>query len=195
MNMIIEKAKEYCLKIIADHEDIYNLVSHLPEAEKWAIKLLKRFPEADPEIVLLSVWLHDVSHYVGDLESDHAIRSEKMASEFLQQNGYPKDKMGQVLHCVRAHRCRDVQPETLEAKLMACIDSASHMTDYCYINIVQNGRFDYAYGKMDRDYRDVGLFPEIQKELAPIHNAWGKLIREYEKLGVVKNRTNHSYKA
>ncbi len=138
---IVEKAKEYCLGIIEKSDDIYDLDRHLPEAERWAKKIMAGYPEADREVVLLIVWLHDISHYVGDKGTDHAARSEKMAEEFLKKNKYDPEKMRQVLHGVRSHRNRDIAPETLEAKIFACADSASHMTDICYLDIAQTGRF------------------------------------------------------
>lgn len=183
---IVEKAKDYCLNIIENSDDIYDLDRHLPEAERWAKKIMQGHLEADQEVVLLIVWLHDVSHYVGDKGTDHAVRSEKMAEEFLKKHKYNPEKMKAVLHGVRSHRCRDVQPETLEAKIFACADSASHMTDICYLDIAQTGRFKYLSGKIERDYRDVSLFPEIQRLLTPLHESWRDLIKNYEALHLTK---------
>ena len=185
---IVQKAKEYCLDVVSSHEDIFDLKSHIPEAEKWAKLILADHPKANEEVVLLSVWLHDVSHYVGDRDSDHAVRSEKMAREFLAKEGYFADKIEKVASCVRSHRCRDIQPETVEGKIMACADSASHMTDHCYIDVMHRGRFDYASGKIERDYRDVGLFPEVQAKLTPLYNCWKKLLEEYQKLGIANEK-------
>jgi hypothetical protein len=107
----------------------------------------------------------------------------------LEKENFPKEKMEKVLHCVRAHRCRDVMPESLEAKIMACIDSASHMTDFSiYSSMAKNdkesGEKFRVYAKMERDWRDVSTFPEIKKELEPLYDAWKKLIKEYEKINL-----------
>jgi len=182
---IEEKAKKYCLSIIDESDDIFSLATHLPEAEKWANKICDLHPEADREVVLLIVWLHDVSHYVGDRDTDHAVRSEKMAEEFLGENKYNSEKLKQVLHGVRSHRNRDVAPETLEAKIFACADSASHMTDILYLDMIGQGKFKAVTAKMERDFRDVSMFPEVQKKLAPIHDIWKKFVFEYEKLDLV----------
>jgi len=186
MNEIIEKAKENFFQMIDDFgSDPYHLRSHVPEVEKWAKHLLKRFP-ADSEVVLLAVWMHDLGHYPIPTEIDHAIRSEEKAKEFLEKLNYPKDKMDKVLHCVRAHRCRDVMPKSVEAKIIACIDSASHMTDSMYFDMAkddkENKRAFRVYAKMERDFRDVGIFPEIQQELKDLIETWRKLIQIYEKI-------------
>ncbi|MFA4995692.1 MAG: HD domain-containing protein [Patescibacteria group bacterium] len=178
---MIEKAKKLFFKTIKADIDIYGLLEHVPEAEKWAKKMCGTYPDADREVVLLSVWLHDIAYYPVD-EIDHAVKSEKMAREFLKKENYPKDKMGKVLHCVRSHRDRDIKPETLEAKIMACVDSASHMTDSMYANIIRDGHADYVFGKLERDYRDISKFPEVQKELQDVYEKWKALLNALAKI-------------
>jgi hypothetical protein len=56
MKSIIEKAQAIFLKMVNDFgSDPFHLLSHVPEAEKWAKFMLKKYPEADKEIVLLAV--------------------------------------------------------------------------------------------------------------------------------------------
>lgn len=184
---IIEKAKEKFRAMIADFgSDPYHLGSHVPEVEKWAKKLLKKYPEADEEAVIISAWLHDVGHYPIPTEEDHAIRGEAIAWEFLKNENYPEERIEKVLHCVRSHRCKDVQPETIEAKIIAFADSVSHMTDSMYFEMAKESkelkRPYEVYGKMERDFRDAGIFPEMQAEVKEIYENWKKLIESYEKL-------------
>ena len=166
--------------------DPYRLLPHVPEVERWARYMVKKYPEADEETILLSVWLHDIGHYPLPTEIDHAVRGEERARVFLKQENYPRDRMDKVLHCVRSHRCRDVIPDSLEAKIIACIDSASHMTDPMYLAVArddkENKREFRAYAKMDRDFRDLAAFPEIQDELKDLYEAWKALIKAYEKI-------------
>ncbi|MEI6627171.1 MAG: HD domain-containing protein [bacterium] len=186
MESIVDKAKAKMLKMINDHgSDPYRLLVHVPEMEKWAKAMLSKYPEADADVILLSVWLHDIGHYPIPAEIDHAIRSEKIAKEFLSQENYDADKLEKVLHCVRAHRCSDVLPESLEAKIVAFIDSASHMTDVVYFKMAKDskeGRGNFSvFGKMERDMRDLAAFPEIQAKITGLFNAWKNLIEEYKK--------------
>ncbi|MDD5626534.1 MAG: HD domain-containing protein [Patescibacteria group bacterium] len=166
--------------------DPYRLLPHVPEVERWARYVLEKYPEADEEIVFLSVWLHDLGHYPIPTKIDHAIRSEERSKSFLEKQNYPKDKTDKVLHCVRSHRCRDVMPNSLEAKIIACIDSASHMTEPMYLDMARDDKKSKrefrAYAKMDRDYRDLGIFPEIQSELKDLYESWKDLIKVYEKI-------------
>lgn len=187
MNKLIEKAKKEFFQMIDDFgSDPYHLRPHVPEAEKWAARLLKKLPEADSEIVFLAVWLHDLGHYPASADIDHAIRGEERAKNFLEKQNYSKSKMKSVLHCVRSHRCRDVMPSSIEAKIVACVDSASHITESIYFDIAKDEKkHNYSlsvYAKMDRDLRDLGAFPEIQEELKELLETWKKLIRLYEKI-------------
>ncbi|MDO8558877.1 MAG: hypothetical protein Q7R84_00950 [bacterium] len=58
-------------------------------------------------------------------------------------------------------------------------DSASHFTDGCYMDMAMNGIKKLALEKLDRDYRDVGIFPKLKKEITPIYNVWKNLINVY----------------
>lgn len=189
MKELLEKARCEFLKMIDEFgSDPFNLCTHLKEMEKWAKFMLNRYPQADEEVILLSVWLHDIGHYPVPTEIDHAIRSEQRAEEFLSRENYPEDKRKEVLHCVRAHRCSDVLPKTLEAKITAFIDSASHMTDFMYFRMAKEDKEKKetlrVYAKMERDLRDLSAFPEIKDEMMGLYNAWTNLIQEYEKIEI-----------
>jgi hypothetical protein len=190
MNSVIEKAKQLFLQMITDFDaDPYHLKSHVPEMEKWAKFMLTKNPEADETVVLLAVWLHDLGHYPVPTEIDHAVRSEERAQEFLQKENLSVEQTKNTLHCIRAHRCRDVMPETLEAKIVACVDSASHMTDFVYLDMAKEDKIkgldmNRVYEKIDRDFRDLSIFPEIKEELSNIHYTWKKLIESYGKINL-----------
>lgn len=187
MPTIIEKAKSEFLKMVSDFgSDPYHLLPHVPEAKKWAEFMLKKYPKANKEIVLLAVWLHDLGHYPINVEIDHAIRGEERAGKFLEKENYSKEETDKVLHCVRAHRCKDVMPQSLEAKIMAFSDSASHMTSAMYLDMAKDDKDKKipfrVYAKMERDFRDLAIFPEVQKELVELYESWKTLLRAYEKL-------------
>ena len=189
MTQIVSKAKGLFYKTIENFgSDPYDFKTHLEEVEKWARYMLKRYPDADEEIVMLGVWLHDIGFYPIPCDIDHQVRGEERARKLLVEEKYPKERMERVLHCVRAHRCSDVQPETLEAKMIAFIDSASHFTYWVYFDIarsVKEGKrknVSHLKGKIDRDLRELDLFPKEKKKLMGLYKAWKKLIEEYEKI-------------
>ncbi|MDD5145119.1 MAG: hypothetical protein PHW72_03275, partial [Candidatus Pacebacteria bacterium] len=107
------------------------------------------------------------------------IESEKETRKFLKTLRLDTEKIEKIAHCVRAHRCKDVQPKTIEAKILATADSASHFTDGCYMEMAMGGIKGQALEKIDRDYRDVGIFPKLKKEITPLYNAWKNLLKIY----------------
>jgi hypothetical protein len=188
MKDITQLSKEYFYTWLNKHKNgPYKYDFHVPEVERWAKFILKTHPEIDREIVLTSIWLHDMGSYPITKE-DHSVVGEKLAKKFLEKNNYDKKKTEQVLHCIRSHRCRDVMPKSKEAKLVACCDSASHLTDYIYIQILIDSRSTkskelakYAFDKLERDYKDLSAFPEIKKQLTPLYTKWKALLAEYQK--------------
>lgn len=173
-------------EIITFGQDPYNLSSHVSEMEKWANYMCNKNKDADREVVLLSVWLHDIGHYPIPTNIDHAVRSEERAKTILTNNNYDKNKMKEVLHCIRAHRCRDVLPKTLEAKIIAFCDSASHITDDMYFKIAKDYKTGLTdtnvFDKMERDLRDLDSFKEEKDKVLKMVDAWKNLINEYNNI-------------
>jgi len=159
------------------------LLKHIEEVEKWTLIILEDHPEADKETVLLSVWLHDIGHTFGDKQIDHAEKSAYETLEFLDQMGASREKIINVTHCVRSHRCKDVIPNSLEAKILATADSASHLTDVNYIIHAQEGDLEYAKGKIRRDLRDIEQFqllnPKLLEQLQNIGRGWETILANW----------------
>ena len=184
--LLINKTKSLFFKRVNDFgSDPYLLNDHVPEMEKWAFFMIDKYPQADKMAILLSVWLHDIGHYPIPTEIDHAVRSGDIAAKYLEDEKCSTKLVSQVLHCVRAHRCRYIMPETLEAKIIACIDSASHMTSPMYFNMMRDekGKSEpEVWAKIERDYRDLAMFPEVQAELKSLYESWKIVLKNYENI-------------
>ncbi len=185
---IVSKASQKFHKMIEDNKlDPYSLAGHIEELQKWGQFALKHHPDMDPFVLFLAIFLHDAGHYP-IIQQDHAITWEIIARQFLEQEGVAQELIDKVAHCVRSHRCRDVLPQTEEAKMMTTIDSATHFTDpLFYLNVLVHPAFpksnilelyDHLEAKMDRDYRDVQLYPEIQQKIEPLYTAWKELLKQ-----------------
>ena len=133
----------------------------------------------------MGVWLHDIGHYPIS-EMDHAVIGEKRSREFLTSLKISPAKKDAICHCVRAHRCKDIMPQTIEAKIVACADSASHFTDFAYLDsIMKNKDNKKSYSiteKIERDYRDIALFPEVKRELEILYKKWKELVVEFKRV-------------
>jgi uncharacterized protein len=74
---------------------------------------------ADWEILQAAALLHDLE---GDVDSreGHQLAAADRAEEILARDGWQKESIKAVKHCIRAHRFRDQRekPETIEARVL-----------------------------------------------------------------------------
>ena len=177
---IINKTKLHFLEIFRENENppYTYLPRHVFEAEKWAKKIIEKYPEADREVVLLSIWLHDVGQVIGE-NMDHAINSEDESRLFLPKIEVSAMRIGEIAHCVRSHKCKDVQPVTLEAKILAVANSVSHMTDFYYITMISRLSKETALRKFKKDCEIIKFLPGIEKEIKHFCLAWNELLKAY----------------
>lgn len=180
---LVEKAKFHFYETFENSDPNVRLYDELPRhveiLEKWGKHILKLYPKIDEEILMTSIWLHDIGQLVGKREEDHAIRSERESKRFLNELNVERKKINKIAHCVRAHRCKDVQPKTKEAKTLAAIDSASHLTDIPYINMLREYPKSEVLAKLERDSRDMELLPELKKEMSSLLEAWKGVLKNY----------------
>ncbi|MCJ7723378.1 MAG: HD domain-containing protein [Anaerolineales bacterium] len=84
---------------------------------------LARAEGADLEIVRAAALLHDAEGAAPGKNSrrqDHHRTSADLAAKVLTAEGWSKERIAAVQHCIRAHRFRDQDepPDTLEAKIL-----------------------------------------------------------------------------
>ena len=79
---------------------------------------------ADLEIVRAAALLHDARGSApggeGSQRATHHHESAEFAESVLRNKGWPEEKIGAVMHCIRSHRYRDQSepPQTLEARVL-----------------------------------------------------------------------------
>ena len=180
--LLIDKTRTHFLEELSKFPlQVNDLQRHVEQVEIWANKILSKHSEINSEIVLSSVWLHDIGKLTENENVDHAVSSEEEAITFLKSLNIDKKTIDSVAHCVRAHRCKDILPATPEAKLLAAADSFSHMTYYVYVIYATEKGPDQAMAKLERDYKDLEYFPEFKNEIEPLYKAWKSLLVSWPK--------------
>jgi HD superfamily phosphodiesterase len=176
-----EKTKEFSLENFRQNPRFKTFPDHYYFVEASAMRFCDFYPEADKEAVKLAVWLHDIGNFVkGEQENDHAVVSEREAKKFLAENDVPVEMAEKVLHAVRSHRNKDVTPATIEAKIVAAADSASHLVgDGVFTYILRRYGKEYTMGKLERDWRDLNILPEAGIELKDLYKSWKEIIENY----------------
>ncbi|MFH0928444.1 MAG: HD domain-containing protein [bacterium] len=149
--------------------------THLLAVEKFARELLKKLPSANAEVVLLSVWLHDVQRVRG-LKGDHVGSGAKEACKILSKFGYSKEIIEQVRAAILSHSCNTkLLPKSVEGKILASADAMSHYVNDLYLTIAVSERQDlaaykkWALEKLDRDYHKKIFFGFAKKMIQKRH--------------------------
>ncbi len=163
---IIDEAKA------SEHIEPWFLPQHLMEVERYGNILCDKFPKANRDAVILGVWFHDLGRLRGHDEA-HDVYGAEEAKKTLTKDGYSNDKVALVYEICRAHRCKDVRPESLEAKILATADAMSHFTHSFYIRLFQAYKDELSFEeikknvlkKLDRDYNDKIAFDEGREEV------------------------------
>nr|WP_244403229.1 HD domain-containing protein [Ferroglobus placidus] len=86
--------------------------------KKLATFIAKR-EGANVKIVEKAAELHDIARN----EENHALKSAEIARRILEKEGYEKEFIEAVCHCIEAHSFSSgVEPKTLEAKVLSDAD-------------------------------------------------------------------------
>jgi HD domain len=97
---------------------------HIPLSFDWAVRLLDHFPDADRDVCLLAILLHDIGWWAIDMEtiieqgfrSDNILQSDvryrheaegvRLATEVLRQTGWAEAIIAQVCEIIDGHDTR-----------------------------------------------------------------------------------------
>ena len=120
-----EKLKEKVMPYFEGTNPCHDF-NHVKRVLKLALIIGKK-ESADLDIIKTAVLLHDIARKEQDDSRGkicHAKRGAEIAKQILEEMGFLKDKIGNVVHCIRAHRFRgDSAPETIEAKVLCDADN------------------------------------------------------------------------
>lgn len=168
---------------------------HQREVIASAEDLLKEYPEADREIVLISATLHDLGHFaaktldeVNAVKPNHHINGAEMADEILKKYDISKSDIEKIKKCILCHRCKDPHvPQTLEEKIVAVADTLSHFKSIFYLvyfKVYPNDTLDKFVKtqreKLNRDWRDLALLPKAKKIAQKRYELISEMLNNYK---------------
>lgn len=172
--------KDECLNLGLIDTWFYSV--HLLAVEKFAKQLLEKLPEADEEIVLLGVWLHDLQRIRG-LNGDHAKTGAEEAEKVMKQFNYPDEKIEKVKNIILSHSCdTELMPTTIEGKILASADAMSHYTNDFYLIIAATKERDlagykkWALEKIEKDYNKKISFDFAKESIKDRYEALKKVL-------------------
>jgi uncharacterized protein len=156
-----------------DHtQRVSELAEHLAKIEK-----------ADPEIVKIAAYLHDIGRTEEDKSNGklcHAELGAEMSAKILEEQGFSREKTEWITHCIKTHRFRDQNiPETIEAKVLFDADKLDS------IGAIGIGRAFLFAGENGAHLHNKNVDPANVKRYSKDDTAYNEFLI---KLQYVKNR-------
>ncbi len=179
VRQIKEQVKNECQNL--GHIDSWFYDKHLLAVEKYANFLLKKLPQADKEIVMLGVWLHDSQRFRG-IKGDHQKMGAAEAKKIMLEYSYPTEMIEKVQGIILTHSCHGQMPKTLEGKILATADAMAHYANDFYLQIAVTGQRSladfklWALEKLNNDFNKKIFWPFARKEIREKHVVLMKLL-------------------
>jgi uncharacterized protein len=128
---ITEKIRQFVEKECKKPTSKYGYdpyIYHFVPMAGYAKKLAKKF-DADEEIVIIAVWLHDIGAIMV-ARKDHHLTGAKIARQKLEEFDYPKEKIDKVVKCILNHRGSVPRKRnSIEEQILAEADALSAFDD------------------------------------------------------------------
>jgi len=195
-SQIEQEIKDSVLGMAKDSPLDWFFDFHLREVVAASEDLLKKYPEADREVVILASWMHDLGHLVArtldevdSVKADHHLVGEKMAQKMLEPYNLPKEKQDKIARAILCHRAKEPYlPQTIEEKIVAVADTLSHFESIFYLAYFKIYPKDSLVvfvtkqkEKMARDWRDLALLPEAQEIARPRYEMISQMLKDFTK--------------
>lgn len=176
-----QQQKGRCTKLRTDileflEKEIYIRCSK--PANIFGIRLYKHFCDvvsigkalsekygADPEIVMIAGWLHDIASATDkSMIENHQIFGAKIAEDILKQLDYDADKTAHVVACIKNHGgSKPREKRTIEEMCVADADAAAHFYDVPSLlymafnvnNLDENKGAEFVKNKLTRSYNKL----------------------------------------
>ncbi|MEM7551043.1 MAG: Pycsar system effector family protein [Bacteroidota bacterium] len=129
MSNIVDKVQSFATRILKEElpEEIhFHTYSHTRNVVESASKIADsiKLEEAQKEVVVISAWMHNIGF--AESIAYHKEMSIQKARLFLYQNGYPADRITQVVQCIRSTKIPQKPKSDMEKVL--CDADLAHLS-------------------------------------------------------------------
>ena len=187
-NNIVSKAQAYVESLLNEKlaKDIfYHNYPHTERVAKVAEEIARetKLPKDELEILMLAAWFHDTG-FINDYKN-HEEESQKIATEFLKNEGLSDDKIEKVNTSILATR-RDQFPHNQIEKIL-CDADLSHIASEDYLKIADGLRREWEI-YFQQVHTDMEWYENCNEFVikSKFHTDYGQTVLEKGKDKVLK---------
>ena len=149
---------------------------HLQILEKLVLELCEFYPEADKEMVLTLVWIHDYEKILGVHANYHSYVNTRACLAKLGFSTKEQARLISYLEIIDKKLELDLNQAAIEIKIVSCADAASHLLGpFYYLWWYENNKKGFRelmqdnYKKAQRDWQYKIVLPEVKRAFEQRH--------------------------
>lgn len=152
---------------------------HLEIVENFSLELCEIYKEADKDLVLLIVWLHDYSKII-DFVNEHNSSVLRKSKPMLTEIGFDQEfieKTYEYIDIFENKMIVDLSFAPLEVKIVSSADAASHMVGPFYsLYWYENSQLSIDdllranIKKLEKDWNRKIVLPEVKDKFEKFYN-------------------------
>ena len=106
-------------RLYGESDRVHHSFSHVMRDLYRALVIAADESLVNYSVLIPAVLLHDIGFYTDDFKLlGHDVAGARLAREILIGLGYDENASGAICHCIRAHKGKAEQPQSLEAKIL-----------------------------------------------------------------------------
>lgn len=145
---------------------------HLELVEKISFELYEKYIEANLDLLLGLIWIHDYGKIIGISDEKEVLEKSKA---FMTEIGFEKDfvnKVIELLEIFESKMTNDLSEAPIEVRIVSTADAISHMYGpfyqmYSYENPQKSVEelMDSNMKKLEKDWNRKIVLPEVKERL------------------------------
>lgn len=137
MNELFSKLRAEIITLCKNPDFVHSdwfIKWHLEIVEKISLELCEKYKQADKNLVLGLVWMHDYAKLV-DREHEHEESAIQKGRPFLENLGFEKEYIDNLIKHIEIFERKmteDLRIAPIEVQIVSSADAASHMVGPFY---------------------------------------------------------------
>lgn len=168
---------------------------HLELVEKISLELHERYDEANLDLLLGLIWIHDYGKVLGIKDEEEVIEKSRI---FMQEIGFVEEYINKVMNLFEIFESKmtmDLSEAPIEVRIVSTADAVSHMYGpfyqmYCYENPEMSVEelMESNIRKLEKDWDRKIVIPEVKEMLQERYEFLRESFGDIDELILVSKR-------